>query len=82
MAPDSQIEGNPFTVGVGVGEAGSSTSSLHSSASPEESRRALELVISYLRQQLAGFLAFKQIMDLGKLEERLNQDAMLRDFGI
>ena len=50
---------------------GTSTSSIQPSTSPEEGRRALEVVMSFIEQQPSGFLDFKESMCLGKLMEKL-----------
>ena len=48
-----------------------STSSLHSSTSPDEARQALEVVMSFIEQQPTGFLDFQESMHIGKLMEKL-----------
>ena len=48
-----------------------STSSLLASTSPEEARRALEVVMSFIEQQPTGFLDFQESMHIGKLMEKL-----------
>lgn len=48
-----------------------STSSLLASTSPEEARRALEVVMSFIEQQPTGFLDFQESMHMGKLMEKL-----------
>lgn len=48
-----------------------STSSLQASTSPEDARRALEVVMSFIEQQPNGFLDFQESMHMGKLMEKL-----------
>ena len=53
------------------GTPSTSTSSVHLSTSPEEARRALEVVMSFIEQQPSGFLDFQESMHMGKLMEKL-----------
>ena len=46
-------------------------SSLQTSTSPEEARRALEVVMAFIEQQPNGFLDFQESMHMGKLMEKL-----------
>ena len=50
---------------------GTSTSSIQPSTSPEEARRALEVVMSFIEQQPSGFLDFQENVFMGKLMEKL-----------
>ena len=47
-----------------------STSSLQASTSPEEARRALEVVMSFIEHQPTGFLDFQESMHMAKLMEK------------
>lgn len=48
-----------------------STSSFAASTSPEDARRALEVVMSFIEQQPNGFLDFQETLHMGKLMEKL-----------
>ena len=47
------------------------SSSANASPSPEEARRALEVLMSFIERQPAGFLDFQESMHIGKLMEKL-----------
>ena len=48
-----------------------SISSFQTSTSPEEARRALEVVMTFIEQQPSGFLDFHETVHMGRLMEKL-----------
>ena len=57
-----------------------SNSSLRASTSPEEARRALEVVMGFIEQQPNGFLDFQESMQMGKLMEKLRLQSRASSF--